>query len=762
MDRRDFFKISALTGATAALDSCGKPERQLIRFIPEEDLVPGVATWKPSICTLCPAGCGLIVKVMEGEAEVVRNGKLGLMPMGLAKKLEGNPNHPVNQGKLCPRGQAGLQLTYHPDRIKTPLKRSGERGSGEFQEIGWDEAIKELAAQLSALQSSQESASLAFLTSPLRGQRRELVERFLAASGAPRPTEWAFLDDAVLRRANQLSFGRPQLPTFDLAHANYVISFGADFLGTWNSPVAQSIAYGEMRQGRSGRRAKFVMVEPRVSLTGANADEWISARPGTEGVLALGVAHVIIGEKLRPASGAGGPAALIEGWPQGLPDFSPDLVEKRTGVPAATITRIAREMAGHEPAIAMIAGAPLAETNGLWSAMAVNALNALLGSVGQPGGVLFTPDSAAAPPKPSQASREGLPQPLQALAQQALSGRPNPVKALLVHDANPVFASPPAWRIREAIENVPFVASLGSFLDETSILADLILPDHSPLESWLDDVPESGTMQLAASVAPPAMLPLHSTRAMPDVLLDIARQLGGPLSAALPWKSFDEMLHAGFVDLGERLGTTNAKGADDFWKKVQAQGGFWATETKLAAPKDPNSVGRAKAVAPSDPQFQGDEQGYPFYFLPYASQMLYDGSLAHLPWMQETPDPLSTAMWGTWVEINPKTAARLGIRQGDLLEVASQHGKLRAPALIYPGIAPDVIAMPIGQGHESFTRYASTRGANPISILAPLTEPETGSLAWAATRVKISRVGEGKLTLFGGGLSRFPHEIETR
>jgi menaquinone reductase, molybdopterin-binding-like subunit len=111
MQRRDFLKISAITGASAALDACGSPDHQLIRFIPEEDLVPGVATWKPSVCTLCSAGCGLLVRVMEGDAEVVRNGQLGLMQMGLAKKLEGNPAHPINEGKLCPRGQAGLQVT---------------------------------------------------------------------------------------------------------------------------------------------------------------------------------------------------------------------------------------------------------------------------------------------------------------------------------------------------------------------------------------------------------------------------------------------------------------------------------------------------------------------------------------------------------------------------------------------------------------------------------------------------------------------------
>jgi anaerobic selenocysteine-containing dehydrogenase len=118
-------------------------------------------------------------------------------------------------------------------------------------------------------------------------------------------------------------------------------------------------------------------------------------------------------------------------------------------------------------------------------------------------------------------------------------------------------------------------------------------------------------------------------------------------------------------------------------------------------------------------------------------------------------------MWSTWLEINPQTAANLGITQGDLLEITSTQGALQAPALISPGIAPNVIAMPVGQGHESFTRYASGRGANPIRILAPIVETETGSLAWAATRVRISKVGgKGDLILFAGAMRE--HEQDHR
>src|SRR5688572_3397851 len=468
MDRRDFIKASAAAGASATLASCGNPETQLIRFIPEEPLFPGVATWKPSICTLCSAGCGLHVRVMDGEAEVVRNGQTGTLQMSLAKKLEGNPKHPISHGKLCARGQAGIQLTYHPDRIRQPLRRTGDRGIGGFQPISWDEAMSEMVSRLDTLAGANNQKSLAFLTRPLRGQRNVLVSRLLEQFGAPPATLFEVFADDVLREANSQSFGYAQLPTFDLAESRYVLSFGADFLGTWNSPVSHSVAFGDMRQGRPGIRAKFVQVEPRMSQTGANADEWVPVKPGTEGVLALGLAHVIFKANLSSPSVAGRAGNPIDGWSTGLQAFTPDVVEKRTGVAAARIERLAREFAEHSPALALVGGAPLAHTNGIFQALAVNALNALVGSVGKPGGMFFTPR-----PDTTTAVKGSLS--LRELAAQILSGSSS-VQMLLLNDANPVFGTPPEWRIAEALNKIPYIVSFGSFLDETSILSDLILP----------------------------------------------------------------------------------------------------------------------------------------------------------------------------------------------------------------------------------------------------------------------------------------------
>jgi anaerobic selenocysteine-containing dehydrogenase len=763
MERREFIRLTAIGGAGATLASCGHPEAELVRFIPEEELVPGVATWKPSICPLCPAGCGVIARVMEGEAEVVRNDRPGLIRMGLVRKLEGNPAHPVSRGKLCVRGQAAVQVTYHPDRIRQPLKRSGPRGAGRFEPATWDQALAELVSRLDALGSAGAERALAYLMRPARGLRRELVARFLSGFGAGPPLTFELFGDDVLRRANAISFGRAQMPTFDLARARTVLSLGADFLGTWNSPVAQNAAYGEMRQGRQGIRGRLVQVEPRMSLTGAGADEWLPIRPGTEGVLALGLAHVILNAKLRPADSAGHAGAVVSGWSAGLPAHTPAEVERVTGIAAARVERLARQLVDERPSVAIVGGAPLAHTNGLFHALAVNALDALLGSVGEPGGVSFTPQPTLTVAGAPVDLRRGSGPSIETWAAGIVSAEPPSVQVLLIDDANPVFATPPAWRVRDALMKIPFIASFGCFLDETSTLADLIVPDHSFLESWADDVAESGATIAVASLAPPAMRPLHQTRAVPDVLLEVGRRLRRPLNPTLPWQTFEEMLNAAFATLPSPAPAPGEAPAD-VWAAAQEQGGWWGGTSAGPVPADDRSSAPAGPTEFVEARFAGDAAAFPFHFLPYASQAFLDGSLAHLPWLQELPDPLTTAMWCSWVEINPRTAERLGIAQGDLVEVTSPQGALRAPALVSPGLAPDVVAMPVGQGHETFTRYASGRGANPISILAPVTEPETGALAWAATRVRVARVGDGSrdLILFAGALTERPFAREGR
>jgi anaerobic selenocysteine-containing dehydrogenase len=713
MDRRSFIKLTAVTGGATAIAACttSSPENQLIRFVPDEDLTPGIAEIKNGVCPICLAGCGTSVRVMQGDAEVIRNGQLGVMTMSLAKKLEGNATHPISQGALCPRGQASIQITYHPDRIIQPLKRRGARGSGDYQPISWDAAIAELVTQLDGIAGSG-AQGLAALTRPGASSRNDLFALFLEKFGGHAPIVYELFGDDVLRRANLETFGREQVPTFDFANARLVLSFGADFLGTWGSPVSQMAGYAKMRGGRPGIRGALIQVEPRMSLTGASADEWIAIKPGTEGLLAMGLARAL---------GANVPA-----------QYTPAFVEQYAGIKTARFERLAQMLKDIRPAVAVIAGAPLAMVNGMFQASAVNVLNQTLGALDAPGGLSFTPRAAS---KPSGKS-------LRAFATDALDGT---VKALLLDGANPVHSTPPGWKVKDALAKIPFIVSFGGFADDTSVMADLILPDHSALESWTDSRPESGSPKAIVTVAGPAMKPLHDTRATPDVLLDVAKKLKKPLTG-LP-ESFDAMLQAS-VGGDEAWSTATRQG----WVEVKGgtrDSGFGARNQKTAT----------RETRAASAEFDGDPNQYPFHFLPFASQAFLDGSTAHLPWLQEMPDPMSTAMWSTWVEINPQTAAKLGIGDADMVEIASAHGSIHAPVVISPGIAPDVIAMPTGQGHETFTRYASKRGSNPVNVLAPVVEPETGALAWAATRVKVTRVSEGKgeLIRYGGALREFEH-----
>jgi anaerobic selenocysteine-containing dehydrogenase len=724
MQRRDFIKLTAVTGTGAALTACGNPENQLIRFVPDEDIAPGLSVWKPSVCPLCQAGCGLTVRVMDADFETVRKGQAGVVVIKAAKKLEGQPSHPISRGGLCPRGQAAIQVTYHPDRLKAPMKRSGPRGSGDYQEVSWDEAVGELVARLDALTDRK---ALACVTRPRRSRRLEMLAEFVRRFGGQTPIGFETFSDDVLRRANAMSFGREQLPTFDLARAQYVVSFGADFLGTWNSPVAQNAGYGAMRQGRAGARGKLVQFESRMSLTGASADEWIPVRPGTEGVIALGLARLLVASR----AGNGDAAALA--------DYTAESVEQITGVSAKRLERLAQEISGRRPAVAIIGGPALAHTNGLFHAVAVNTLNTVLGSVHQPGGVYFMPQPAPLTPG-------------QPLTQRPSAIRDLIAEVLLIDDANPVFGAPNAWKLRDVLDRIGFVASFSSFLDETSVLADLILPDHSFLESWTDSIPESGALGAVINAAGPVMHPMYQTRSTPDVIVEVAGKLKKPV--AMPWTSYDEMLKASFD-------AVNA----DAWSGVDKQGGWWDGGEPAPA-QDSRAIGRPSTERQTfaAPSFDGDAAMFPFHFMPYASQAFNDGTVAHLPWLQELPDPLTSAMWSTWVELNPQTAARLRVGAGDMVEIASTQGSIRAPAVISPGIAPDVVGMPVGQGHDTFTRFASRRGVNPISILAPVTEPTTGSFAWAATRVRLARVGDadGSLIVFAGEMRELPHGHETR
>ena len=718
--RRQFLRWSGASALGAVVfNGCRIPEQELQIESPvdlPEDLVSGIDNWYATICRQDPEGCGIIVRVVEGRA----------------KKVEGNPDYPINQGKHNARSEAGLQALYHPDRISEPLLREG---SG-FTPISWNDARTRVVNRLGSL---PDKSRLLMVTQPLRGHQALLTNEFVRAYGG-RHMAFETLEQVNLRLAIKDVLGQDRLPDFDIENAKYLLSFGADFLSTWLSPVKYSRGYGELRQGR-GKRGVHVQVDSRFSMTAANADEWVPVRPGGEGVLAMSMIYVIIRDGMADSGAAN---ALTGGnGHEALDAFRPDnpQVQSVVGVEADRIESLAHAFAdpSNRPSLAIGGGSAGAHTSGLFNLRAIYSLNLLVNNVNKEGGIFFNPP----PPLPELASQEvmdvGAPASFRDWKEM---DRP---QALIVRGVNPVHGLPPDANFVAAVEQAEFVVAFSSFMDETAAMADIILPEHTYLEDWGDDVPNPGPRYETLGVQQPVVRPFHSgTGSFGDELLFWGRELGLDLSVSLGLDGVDSPTFQDLLKSGaEKLwmadrGSVRAATFEGFWNGVLQRGGWWDTEAGGAS-----GVSQIKPLDTAWPDISfSDAPGDRAYnLIPFLSNSLADGNLAHLPWLQATPDPVTSVVWHTWVEMNSKTAEENGIREGDILEVSSSNGSVEAPAYIHPAVPPWTVSMPIGQGHTAFGQYAEGVGVNTISLLAPITDGETNALAWAATRVRVRNTG---------------------
>ncbi len=749
LNRREFFKASALgAGAAVALSGCGGGEERLIPLlVPEDRLLPGVDQWTPSSCPLCPASCGIEVRSMLGEAKVLRAGREFRQMIRQVKKIEGNPRHPINRGRLCARGQAGPQILYNPDRVSTPLKLSGPRGSGHYQSISWEEALAILDAGLKPAVSRGMAAICGFST----GQRPRLMRDFLTLVGSNRCYVEEPAGLPTIREANRRMFGRAEPEVHDLENADYLLSFGANLLESHTSPVRYNLGLSHFRRGRPGRRGKFVQVESRFSLTAANADEWLPARPGSEALVALAMAWVILKEDLYDKSITQPTAAAFEefrSWVLGK--YAPEKVAQATDIPAGRLIRVAREFARHQPGIALAGGSSLAQSHGLFTALAVQALNALVGNVRRKGGVTWTASSAeAVPPQQRQTAywADDFVQSAQSL------------QSLILWDANPLYNTPPASGVRQSLERIPFIVSFSVFENESSAYADLILPDRTFLERWDLIEPETTVGSRVLSLTQPIVNPMYESQDCADIILKLAARWGGSYRETLPDESFRDYLkralsHADVL----RGGSFAADDIDSFWDKFVAEG-VWV-DSASESPRVTVSFSAVKAAEPP-PAGPASDVDYPYHLVPFVSAAVGTGREANIPWLQEMPDPMTSVVWGSWVEMNPKTAAALGVRDNEWVWVESPSGRIRVASLVTPTARPDTLSIPFGQGHTSYGRYASSRGANPWEVLLPTQVRDCGEPAWAATRVKVVGTGErASIVRIGYDRERTPAELK--
>ena len=711
ISRREFLKIGAAGAATSILAGCQNPRKWVVLEpyvrAPEEQLT-GVATWYASTCRQCPAGCGIIVRIMNGRA----------------LKLEGNPEHPLNQGKLCARGQAGLQVLYNPDRLEGPVTQS-KRGTREYSTTTWEEGINTLFSKI----QSAGSGLAVWLGSTSSGHLVDLFQKFTDAVGAPAPLVFdlytAFHGHSTLGQSSQALFGLPNLPAYNIGAADVVFSFGANLFGTWLSSTRYGIEYGRFRNQTLGKRGYLVQFEPRMSITGSQADRWEPLRPGSEALVAQAIARLIADQGYGTAERVDRARSLAN-------DIDVKTAAAASDISVSELEKLARIFAENDRAVA-IPGSPLSgQENALDAINAVQVLNLIAGTTGQPGGLTLS----------SEASPKGFINPgmssygdVQKLIARMNSGD---VKVLLVHNANPAYDLPQQAGFVQALEKVPYVVSFAPIVDETSLWADMILPERTYLESWGYEVVSPNFDQPVISSQQPVVQPVYDVRSTADVLLTIAR--GIPAAAeSLPWSNEVDFLKELVAQLPAPA--YGGSGADVLWARYLQHGGWWPASKP--SPSTPSSQLSAP-IQVNQPQYQGDATGYPYFLHIFMSDLLSDGRGANQPWLQGSPDTNTSIAWQTWVELNPSTAGKLGLKQGDVIKVTSPYGELEAPVYLYPGIRPDTVAIPLGQGHTDYGRYARDRGANVIQLVGPQPAAPAGNLVWSTVRVKLTPTGNRK------------------
>ncbi len=670
MDRRNFFKLVGTSSGAAITGACGHQANELIPLlVPEEQLVPGIEEWHPSVCQECSAGCGTIVRVMRAEQTIEVDGETVRKPIAAIKKIEGNPLDPVSGGRICGRGQAAVQRLYHPDRPRGPKIRNA---TGGLEDVEWDVALERVATDL----KTAEPAEVLYLSSATLGSRSAAVAAFLEGCGFGPARSVGTFDFEVERAAAKLAFGWDGIPVYEIQDADFVLSIGADFLGAWVSPVFYSRRFGHMRRGRQSIRGSLFHAESRFSQTAWAADRWLPVVPGGEHALALAVGALLVQRHAKDDSSL--PPTLAAT----LRNADIPALCEQSGVQQVRVEEAANRLVSAAAPV-VIGGASIVQNNSVAAVSVAGALNILLGNVGQPGGVM----------SPSR--------PVDIEAIDSTSARPKIVFLDGVADA-----SIPS-RVRDLLDASTVIA-FGS-----SKCADVILPDRDALEANRVVLPTTAPAN-ALTGGPSFVRPLYDTRATEDVLADIAKRLEKSVIAHTP-------AYEGLYDSQDGFDSSN-----DFAAYAERQGGWWE-ERAADAPAKPDPAGPWDAAVASS----ATTAEYPLTLQTFSTVQFGDGAGADLPWLSQLPDPASSLMFDLPLEIDPGSATKLGVRNGDRVKVTSPTGAVEAQAYINPAAIPGVVSLGLGAA------------ADVMGLIPDQSADGTGSQVFSCA-VRIEAIGSGE------------------
>ncbi|RMF32266.1 MAG: hypothetical protein D6752_00465 [Candidatus Nitrosothermus koennekii] len=780
LTRREFVKLSGLVTVGTLVSYKARSISSFAEDMLQPYLNPMEERFIPSVCLQCPAGCGILVRVVNGKAV----------------KIEGNPLSPLNRGGVCPKAHIGLHILYDPDRIKGPMIRN-ERKSNNWKSISWKEAIRIVAERLSELRKNGEPHKFVWMDGRVRGNMGDFISRFMKAYGSPNKIGHSNTCSDTVEIAHYLVQGHKHYLGYDFARTNYILVFGGGLIEAWRPTTRLLRIYGHIRRERANR-VKIVVVDPRLTTSATKADEWLPIKPGTDGALALALANVIINEGLYDKDYVNAHVYGFNEYREIVQEYTPEWASKITGIPSDTIVRVAREFATTKPAIAAGQRGAMMWSNGAYNYMAIHTLNALVGSIGVPGGIIVQ----KGPPfkewpeiEKDTIAEEGLKNVRIDLAgteeypfaknnqtgvtDALLTGKPYMPKIVMTYYNNALFSHPEIERVYKAFEKVEFAISTSPFMSEfEENVADIILPEDTYLERWHDDKVYPSLGYPYAGMRQPVVEKVHDTQNAGDVLLMLAKELGelGHTSVArsMPWNSYVDVLKYRWSGIFEskrgRVGpipVSSFSTFGEFWNALLKYG-YWAdppykfydwehefkTETgkfeiyslkikhkleELAEEKSKKegiSIEEAKekllekwnikargdkVFLPhwEEPLIAGDEKEYPFILNSYKLMTHAEGRGANSPWMLEHISPyFMDIKYESWVEINPEDATRLGINNHDEVIIENPKGyKIKTIAILFEGARPGVVNMPFELGHKAYGRWARGIGANPNEVI---------------------------------------------
>ncbi len=693
INRRDFLRNTGLAGVATTAAACAydpqTPVEHDLPYVTQSDqTLPGAATYFSTACTECAAMCGMVARSKEGRVVTV----------------EGNPDHPTGRG-LCTRGHMTLLATYAPERIASPMI-AGKAAT-------WDDALGKIVEAVKGRGEKQ----VAWLGQYRTGSTAALLAELAGGTGLRR-VHWEALGVETILAATRATFGVSAHPSFELAEARIVLSFGMDFLGTAYGMMGMAQGWAAAKNpAQGGFVTRLVCIEPRVSVTSAQADDFLPPTPGTEALVALAIARLA-----AEAAHYNGPAAAL------VAAVDVGAASAASGISVEKLTEIAGLLAG-APSVVLPGGFANASADGTALAIATLLINEVCGNIGR--SVLFG--------KELSFGEVHSYTDVKALLEDARAGK---IAVLFVDGANPVYNLPVGDKVAEALDAVGMLVQFANEPDDSTRPTAILLPPGTGLENWGDAETTRGVHTLQQAT----MTPLFDTRAVGDVLLALGKALVPPAAAAetaavgeappVPaMAGFTAADFKSYVLARWRKDVYTGDGSDwsAFWTTARQKGGHFTSVAGTGATFSLAALPAATAAIPGDAKA----------LVIFPSPNLGDGRHANRPWAQELPDPISTIAWTSWVELHPKTVAALGLAPGDVVKVQTESGEVSLGYFASRGLREDTVAVVLGNGHVGMGRYAKGRGANPMGLLAATTDPTSGALATYNTRARVTRVGPG-------------------